>query len=486
MSKLPESFSDLKRMVHLDMSGCAGISSLPCSLGKLANLQDLELSNCSSLQEIPESLCAITHLQNLNLTSCDSLQRLPEAIGNLADLQYLNMSKCRKITKLPESMMELQNLLHLDLSGCGGVKEWLLLGGLRRLTALQHLDLSETSIPHEESDVAFGNLTSLKKLILVGCGINAVDFIGALTNLEDLDLSCNIRLLCLPESICNLKRLQKLDLSFCKRLESLPDSIGALGLKSLQVEDRSAELMDQASSLVHNSRTLPVFKVHADDVSGCRKLHLLEGDHHISELRIVSLENAMCLQEAKNSVVAKEHTEGLEEWRTAYYAEDGVVEFMFPVLDSLTIRYCPRLRLKPCPPTFCECRINGSDQVLSSFEEVRKISHHTTFSRATKLKLGIIRCQSMEVFHHFSALQVLMISCCDKLTSLPESMRHLTSLRSLTLEWCKGISAMPEWLGDLYSLKTLEINGCESIKSLPSCIHQLKELEKVKIRSNRK
>ncbi|WVZ50136.1 hypothetical protein U9M48_001422 [Paspalum notatum var. saurae] len=603
MSKLPESFGDLKSMVHLDMSGCTEISALPGSFGKLANLQHLELSNCSSLPELPESLCGITQLQHLNLSSCDCLQQLPESFGSLVELQYLNMSKCCLIKELPESMMKLQKLLHLDLSMCGGVAGWLMLGGLRGLTTLQHLFMSCMRIPHEESVVDdLGNLTNLKKLRICNCDISAVNFISALTKLEDLNLSYNNGVACLPKGICNLKRLQTLDLRWCRGLESLPDSIGALGLKSLLLEGCSAKLMDQASSLVHYSRTLPVFKVLADDVSGCRKLHLLEGAHHISELRIVSLENVRCLEESSKAKLADKHNlskltlewttgvdrhlkdidlleqlvppkglehlclhgysctgfpgwvmdisrhltnlisiilsnlpncsnlpplgqlphlekleicnlpgikeigwefcggnrafrrlssldimsmEGLEEWSTAYYTEDGVEEFMFPVLDNLIINYCPRLRLKPCPPTFRECGIYSSDQVLSSFEEVRKISHHTCCTRATKLELGRMHCQSMEVFHHFSALQVLEISCCNKLTSLPESMRHLSFLRSLTLEWCEGISALPEWLGDLSSLKTFVIDYCESIKSLPSCIHQLKDLEKLKIRDNR-
>ncbi|WVZ50173.1 hypothetical protein U9M48_001454 [Paspalum notatum var. saurae] len=596
ISKLPESFGDLKCMVHFDMSSCTGISALPGSFGKLANLQHHDLSNCSSLQEIPESLCGITHLQQLNLSSCNCLQRLPEAIGSLVEFQYLNISSCSLIKKLPKSMRKLQNLLHLDLSDCGGVKKWLLLGGLHGLTALQHLDLSYKSIPHEELVVAFGNLTNLKKLILVNCKIMP------LTLLLDLDLSRNRDLLCLPESIGNLKRLHTLDLSWCRKLESLPDSIGALGLKSLLLEGTSSKLMDQASSLVNYSRTLPVFKVLPDDVSGCRRLHLLEGAHHISELRILSLENVRCLDEASKAKLVDKHNlseltlawtmgvdrhledsdllaqlmppralehlslegysstgysswvsdisrhltnlisirlwnlpkcsnlpplgqlprlekvildrlpsikiigrefcggkgsfrgmsylsikdmQGLEEWNTTYSVGDSVEEVMFPVLDSLTINRCPRLRLKPCPPIFRECQIRWSDQVLSSFEEVHKISHHTSSSRATKLELYGMRCQSMEVFHHFSALQVLRIIFCDKLTSLPESMRHLTSLQSLALVVCQGISALPELLGDLSSLKTFVIDRCGSIKSLPSCIHQLKELEKLEIWRNR-
>ncbi|WVZ50144.1 hypothetical protein U9M48_001430 [Paspalum notatum var. saurae] len=167
--------------------------------------------------------------------------------------------------------------------------------------------MTGTSIPHEELDVALGNLTNLKRLRLSHCNINAVDFIGTLTNLVDLDLSSNFDLACLPESVGNLKRLQTLDLSRCGNLESLPEIIGTLGLKSLLLEECSIELMDQASSLVHYSQTLPVFKVLSDDVSGCRKLHLLEGANHINELSILSLENVRCLEEASKAKLVDKH-----------------------------------------------------------------------------------------------------------------------------------------------------------------------------------
>ena len=48
---------------------------------------------------------------------------------------------------------------------------------------------------------------------------------------------------------------------------------------------------------------------------------------------------------------------GLEEWTTTFPSEDGVEEFMFPMLDELYVYYCPRLRLKPCPPKCRRCII---------------------------------------------------------------------------------------------------------------------------------
>jgi Leucine-rich repeat (LRR) protein len=391
----------------------------------------------------------------------------------------------------------------------------------------------------------------------------------------------------------------------------------------------SDELVDQASSLVHFSQTLPYFRVRADDVNGCSNLHLLEGIN-VGELRIHSLENVRSLEEANkvkllekqnlselrlawtvgavrlledkdllgqlvpprglkhmclggyssagfpgwlmgtsschltNLVSIKLHNlptcrdlpplgqlphleklflyelpgikrinrefcggkrafrrlssfqvslmEGWEEWDTTYSVEDGVEEFMFPVLDRLEIRWCPRLRLKPCPPTFLECSIYGSDQVISCLEEVDKTSRLcSSSSRAIKLDLRIEgdSCQSIRLFHHLPALRELRISG-DHLMSVPESMRHLTSLECLTLhrcdrisalpewhqcdhilalpEWhqCDHISAVPEWLGNLSSLKSLVISGCRSINSLPSCIQQLTKLQKLEIRYNPK
>jgi hypothetical protein len=81
------------------------------------------------------------------------------------------------------------------------------------------------------------------------------------------------------------------------------------------LEGCSDELVDQASSLVHFSQTLPDFSVRADDVNGCSNLHLLEGIN-VGELRIHSLENVRSLEEA-NKVKLLEK-QNLSELRLAW------------------------------------------------------------------------------------------------------------------------------------------------------------------------
>ncbi|TVU05792.1 hypothetical protein EJB05_48975, partial [Eragrostis curvula] len=613
--KLPESIGNLKELLHLDMSG-TGITELPGSLGNLTNLNHLELSECFDLRALPESLCGITTLEYLNLSLCPHLGRLPEAIGSLVNLQYMNMSRCGRIKELPESFKKLKNLEHLDLLHCCCLKG--LPRALSGLTALKHLVMSSVSngflnkndfLSNGDISDALGSLTNLKYLALSRCmnecfgyvgekSDRYIDFIGNLTNLEHLDLSYNRMLVYLPESIGNLKRLHTLDVSCCTELKSLPNSMQAINIKSLLVDGCSDELMDHVHSRFSNhSLTLPLFKVCADNVSGCcSNIHQLESVN-AGELRIRCLENVRFLEEAQRvklldkqnllnltlawtldadrlledkdlmeqlmppsclqsldlegyrsisfpswlmgishhlpyissiclsdlptcnklpplgqlrnlenlfleglccvrvidrdfcggkeafcrlSVLSMERMEGLEEWNTTYCIEDGIEEYMFPVLDHLQVVDCPRLRLRPCAPTPRAWIIEKSDQVITSLEEIRNISH-LSYTPSTRLIVRESSCQSLSLFHHFPTLENLEISKCPYLRSLPESMRHLVSLRSLELYDCERVSTLPDWLDDLSSLGSIIINGCKNIKFLPSCIQKLKRLQKLRV-----
>ncbi|RLN05278.1 putative disease resistance protein RGA1 [Panicum miliaceum] len=133
------------------------------------------------------------------------------------------------------------------------------------------------------------------------------------------------------------------------------------------------------------------------------------------------------------------------------------MEFTFPVLDKLVIDGCPRLRLKPCPPTFHKWEIYASDSVLYSAKEWDTFRPLPLKPKAPWKKLvlwGASYGGIMRLLHHLPTLQEIEIirPDPDQKTSLPESMRQLSSLSTLELYRCNGISILPDWLGDLKSL----------------------------------
>lgn len=93
---------------------------------------------------------------------------LPEGVQDISDLTRFAGLKT----------LTIQNATGLDLSV------------LPQLTTLQTLDLSGTTLPTSTLD-AIGTLPELKKLVLQGCAVTAINPLVGLSNLEYLDLTNN-------------------------------------------------------------------------------------------------------------------------------------------------------------------------------------------------------------------------------------------------------------------------------------------------------
>ena len=93
---------------------------------------------------------------------------LPEGVQDISDLTRFAGLKT----------LTIQNATGLDLSV------------LPQLTTLQSLDLSGTTLPTSTLD-AIGTLPELKKLVLQGCAVTAINPLVGLSNLEYLDLTNN-------------------------------------------------------------------------------------------------------------------------------------------------------------------------------------------------------------------------------------------------------------------------------------------------------
>ncbi|CAD6253009.1 unnamed protein product [Miscanthus lutarioriparius] len=530
---IPEPLCGLTQLQYLNMSDCEKIRELPESLMNLQNLLHLDLSCCTKMRHLG-GVRGLTTLQHLNMSRVwvfdIGLQDLSDVLANLTNLKYLGLSNSiihgRASYVFPYGIGGLTNLEHLDLSYNYNIA--CLPESIGNLKRLHTLDLTECSFLKSLPE-SLGTLGGLKSLLLDGCSDKLIDQASSVVNYspmlpifwvcaDEVNGCSNLHLLegvhvsvlriHSLENVRSLEEANKVKLSDKHNLSELTlawstkravqtledkDLLEQLapptGLKSMYLKGYSCTsfpgwLMDISRHLTN------LVYIRLQDLPKCSNLPPLGQFRHLEKLSLRNLpgikriDREFCGGKGAFRRLSSFHVskmDGLEEWNTTYSVEEGVEEFMFPVLDSLTIDECPRLRLKPCPPTFHECYIEYSDKVISSLE-VDKTNHHcSSSSPAIKLDLTLSGDSCIRLFHHFPLLRELTITGGDYLTNVPESMRSLTSLESLTLQCCYGISALPEWLGDLSSLKSLVIVSC-SIMSLPASIQQLTKLQKLEIR----
>lgn len=139
IKSLPSNFGELKRLTHLDLSGCTNLTQLPQSFSKLQRLQYLALRECSSLSFPTNFLGETSMLEYADFKGCAKLIRFPEGLVSQRSLRYLNLLSTR-LLQFPE-MLELVNL--------------------------EQLRIGSPDLPNLPGSV--GNLRSLKELVLIEC-----------------------------------------------------------------------------------------------------------------------------------------------------------------------------------------------------------------------------------------------------------------------------------------------------------------------------
>ncbi|KAF2545259.1 hypothetical protein F2Q70_00023379 [Brassica cretica] len=192
ISELPEQIGSATSLVKLDCSSNR-LKELPESLGRCLDLSDLkasnnqisslheDMANCSKLSKLDvegnkltalseRQIASWTMLTELN-ASKNMLVDLPQNIGSLSRLIRLDLHQ-NKISSLPPSIGGCSSLVEFYLgsfsTNCFLRKICLLkeypVGGCK--LKLSYLDLSNNSLTGLHPEL--GNMTTLKKLVLVG------------------------------------------------------------------------------------------------------------------------------------------------------------------------------------------------------------------------------------------------------------------------------------------------------------------------------
>jgi len=236
LARLASGFGALE---ELELRGCRrmGDSGLKAVCG-LPTLVSLGLEGCRNLTNGPNGLrqlSRLTLLQRLNLKHCELLSDAGlDALTSLKRLDNLSIGGCRRVTNSGLASLShlTTTLTDLDLSDCPKITD----RGLRHLaplTALEVLDLSETSIKGHGLRVLATRLVRLNELAFEHCASLediALAHVARVTSLQKLSLHhCTGLTDAGATRLTALTCLRELDLSQCQGItEAGVDPLAAM------------------------------------------------------------------------------------------------------------------------------------------------------------------------------------------------------------------------------------------------------------------
>ncbi|XP_048351374.1 protein flightless-1 homolog [Sphaerodactylus townsendi] len=207
---LPEELSALQKLEHLSVSH----NSLTTLHGELSGLPCLRAivarANCLKNSGVPDDIFQLDDLSVLDL-SYNQLTECPRELENAKNMLVLNL-KHNSIDNIPNQLfINLTDLLYLDLSDN---KLESLPPQMRRLVHLQTLILNNNPLMHAQLRQlpAMVALQTLHLRNTQRTQSNLPTSLEGLTNLTDVDLSCN-DLSRIPECLYTLAGLRRLNLS---------------------------------------------------------------------------------------------------------------------------------------------------------------------------------------------------------------------------------------------------------------------------------
>ncbi|TVU00852.1 hypothetical protein EJB05_53700, partial [Eragrostis curvula] len=435
LKKLPESFGNLYFLRYLNLSSCYKLQHLPESLTNLEKLEVLILRRCCRLRSLPPSLASIKYLQVLDLAGCEALHVSTEILTT--NLEYLNLQECIEVQNQPYCFENFNKLKFLNLSHCLPTTDCLNSVGylfnleyldlsenfldipmsFTRLQKLHTLDLSGCPPMHLSSRVhktlldIICKMTALRFVLTkdpvlmaslprhVRCSVGIDERCHVTSDELDItDMTGGSRGLNIAE---NLNLQNRLDLRFLK-LEWIHSSRSDIDELIDDVnEDEVLERLRPNQSLEHFKLveyagcTFPTWMTNTMITSlpylaslwlfhleNCTNLPPLGQLRNLRYLHINDMPNLRYLdmglsgsaEPFRKLTHLKLEMLNLKELHILLPANNENQQFMFPVLEELSVLSCSELIFKPSLPKCAKYEIKESNMILSCGQPLGPLS----------------------------------------------------------------------------------------------------------------
>ncbi|XP_017225566.2 disease resistance protein RUN1-like isoform X1 [Daucus carota subsp. sativus] len=218
--------AELPCLRHLNLEGCKYLKELPHSIEKLTALYHLNLNGCVNLKRLLKPITQLTTLSRLNMRFCSNLRLLPDQLGDLKGLKrldqlgdsiahlkklvYLKLEGSKQLRKLPEQFGNMEGLEEFNACHSGIEQLPDSFSNQLKLRSLNLRGCSEMKRLPEQ----LGKMQSLESLYAFNTAIEELpDSIGLLPRIQRLHFDECHKLTYVPNSICNLKSLASLYLT---------------------------------------------------------------------------------------------------------------------------------------------------------------------------------------------------------------------------------------------------------------------------------
>ncbi|CAN6976212.1 unnamed protein product [Brassica rapa subsp. trilocularis] len=392
-----------------------------------------------------------------------------ELQGNLellpSDLKWIQWRGC-PLKDVPASFLSRQ-LAVLDLSE----------SGIRRFQSFQpkrvegNLKVLNLRGCHSlEAIPDLSNHESLEKLVFERCMrlVEVPSSVGNLKKLLHLDLRNCPNLAEFLVDVSGLKRLEKLYLSGCSSLSVLPENIGYMPcLKELLLDETAIKNLPGSIFRLEKLQKL--------SLKSCRSIHELpECIGTLTSLEELDL-SSTSLQSLPSSIGNLKNLQKLHVMHCASLSKipdtiNKLASLQELIIDGSAVEELP-LSLKPgslpCLAKFSAGGCKSLKQVPSSVGWLNSL---------LQLKLDSTPITTLpEEISQLRFIQKVELRNCLSLKSLPNKIGDMDTLHSLYLEG-SNIEELPENFGNLENLVLLQMNKCKNLKKLPNSFGGLKSL----------